>query len=665
MGFRLSSAIAGFATRTSENLDELQTKADDIAKTAAARYANEALQVRKERMKSRQEYLEAATNLKNNYGLSNNQIEVILSGGVANKDLFIERMKDIEDEAYSSAKASGQDMSTYKFDNVAALGRIFTGEAQGDGRAIMEQAKLFASKRSPFASPDMQSLGDSISKSTKTLFGSISPEYGMQQFEAQVKAQAGELPTAYDATTGFGDTGLTARLQGLSMQEKRAIETHELTKKTTQLTNEQLEKNNAWISLLKEAELEKLNLGNELFEVQIENAELQNTNLGYKNSMLNDQLTDWRDWGQDLNKSTKEAELNKIMTDILYSKDTSPAQVLGGLLKERQRIESGALDKSFQTPEDKKAAIEQLTTQITRTQAIMTTMYEAQQSSGQDLTGIRTMSAYHESFKLDAYEEVGIKKIPGTETLVLFKDGNQFESGSKEYKNAKKQAEKIAGDKFKFMFVPEGVAMNDAAASIARGIDTEVETVDKTNKVLEKVSQLPIEETITLGVNADDFLNTPEGKVKLLQRLKKIYADTSVEMPSNEDLAKMINDAVVEGTTKSNNETENLLNLFSDKTVDESEVTEQKTFSREQMEAGEFFNLATNVIGKLNKNNKSIVNKYINPKTPEEREQAKEELLKIMQKTSSAGGPINLFAEPLTLDQAKSILPYLFLDKKK
>ena len=83
------------------------------------------------------------------------------------------------------------------------------------------------------------------------------------------------------------------------------------------------------------------------------------------------------------------------------------------------------------------------------------------------------------------------------------------------------------------------------------------------------------------------------------------------------------------------------------------------------MEAGEFFNLATNVIGKLNKNNKSIVNKYINPKTPEEREQAKEELLKIMQKTSSAGGPINLFAEPLTLDQAKSILPYLFLDKKK
>ena len=111
MGFRLSSAIAGFATRTSENLDELQTKADDIAKTAAARYANEALQVRKERMKSRQDYLEAATFLKNNYGLSNNQVEVVLSGGIANKDLFVERMKDVEDAAFTAAKANGEDMS--------------------------------------------------------------------------------------------------------------------------------------------------------------------------------------------------------------------------------------------------------------------------------------------------------------------------------------------------------------------------------------------------------------------------------------------------------------------------------------------------------------------------------------------------------------------------
>ena len=52
MGFRLSSAISGFATKTSENLTALQDKADEISKTAAARYAEEAKEVRKERMKT-------------------------------------------------------------------------------------------------------------------------------------------------------------------------------------------------------------------------------------------------------------------------------------------------------------------------------------------------------------------------------------------------------------------------------------------------------------------------------------------------------------------------------------------------------------------------------------------------------------------------------------
>ena len=125
MGFRLSSAIAGFATRTSENLDELQNKADDIAKTAAARYADEAIQVRKERMKSRQEYLDAATMLQNNFNLSNNQVESILSGGVANKDLFIQKMKDIEDQQFAAGKSTGQDMNTWKFNNNAAISEIF------------------------------------------------------------------------------------------------------------------------------------------------------------------------------------------------------------------------------------------------------------------------------------------------------------------------------------------------------------------------------------------------------------------------------------------------------------------------------------------------------------------------------------------------------------
>ena len=647
MGFRLSSAIAGFATRTSENLDELQTKADDIAKTAAARYANEALQVRKERMKSRQEYLEAATNLKNNYGLSNNQIEVILSGGVANKDLFIERMKDIEDEAYSNAKASGQDMSKYKFDNIAALGQIFTGEEQGDGRAIMEQAKLFASKRSPFASPDMQSLGDSISKSTKTLFGSISPEYGMQQFEAQVKAQAGELPTAYDATTGFGDTGLTARLQGLSMQEKREIQKFDAQIKTTNLTNEQLEKNNAWIDVLKKGELEKLNLGNKLFEVQIESADLDNIRKGWENSMLNDKLTDWRDWGRELDKNTKKASLNQIITETLNAKDASPTNVLGGLLKERSRIESGALDKTFKTSEDKKAAIEQLTTQITRTQAIITTMYEAQKSGGKDLYGIQTMTTYHESFKADAYEEVGITTVGQVNMLTM--GGKTYPSTSQEYKAAKLKAEKIAGDKFKFMFVPEGVAMNDAAASIARSIDEGVVTTEKTNDNLKILAELPLADNIMSGVTSEKFINNQDGKVALFKKLKEIYKDSEVELPSNEDLAKMINDAIAE-KDKISPEEQEVINLFKEtdttETVDLDINTLDKNDLNLMLEMSSWYSSKTN-----------FVNRYKNATSPELKDAAKEALIKNMQRPALEGG------YGISEEQAQRLAPFV-LDYK-
>ena len=92
------------------------------------------------------------------------------------------------------------------------------------------------------------------------------------------------------------------------------------------------------------AELENLNLGNKLLGVKIDNADLENIKLGYETSMLNDKLTDWRDWGKDLNKKQKEAELANIIAQTINSGETSPTNVLGGLLKERSRIESGKLD---------------------------------------------------------------------------------------------------------------------------------------------------------------------------------------------------------------------------------------------------------------------------------------------------------------------------------
>ena len=88
MGFRLASAIGGFAKRTSQNLDALQAKADDITKTAAKTFAEEANAVRKARISSRGTYSKIARRLASNYNLNNAQVYSLLAGGLEQADLF-------------------------------------------------------------------------------------------------------------------------------------------------------------------------------------------------------------------------------------------------------------------------------------------------------------------------------------------------------------------------------------------------------------------------------------------------------------------------------------------------------------------------------------------------------------------------------------------------
>ena len=207
MGFRLSSAIAGFATRTSENIDELQTKADDMAKTAAARYAQEALQVRKERMKSIKDYSKKAKVL-SNYGLNNAQIETLLSGGIEQADKFESAITFAQQRAELEGKS---------FDMTNTINTIFGDRdldvsVEGSGRTIAEQAQLFAQGESPFIGADAETIGQQVSDATKTLFApkGIGAEYTQAQFQAQAQAAGGEAPKTMQTDSAFGiDTGYT------------------------------------------------------------------------------------------------------------------------------------------------------------------------------------------------------------------------------------------------------------------------------------------------------------------------------------------------------------------------------------------------------------------------------------------------------------------------
>jgi len=199
------------------------------------------------------------------------------------------------------------------------------------------------------------------------------------------------------------------------------------------------------------------------------------------------------------------------------------------------------------------------------------------------------------------------------------------------------------------MFVPEGVAMNDAAASIARSIDEGVVTTEKTNDNLKILAELPLADNIMSGVTSEKFINNQDGKVALFKKLKEIYKDSEVELPSNEDLAKMINDAIAE-KDKISPEEQEVINLFKEtdttETVDLDINTLDKNDLNLMLEMSSWYSSKTN-----------FVNRYKNATSPELKDAAKEALIKNMQRPALEGG------YGISEEQAQRLAPFV-LDYK-
>ena len=379
MGFRLSSAIAGFATRTSENLTALQDKADEITKTAAATYAQEALEVRKERMKSRKEYLSAAEDL-SGYGLNNNQIETILKGGVKNVDLFTQTLKDAE----AKATELGQE-----FDRGVAISAMFAGEEKDDGRAVIKQAELYAQRLNPIMQPDTDAIGQSAAEATKTLFGSVDKKYTVSQFNAQMKALGGKTPITYDENSGYGQTGLSHNLGGLGYQEALAFKNQTLqNKKLLGDINQQVGEQE-YLKLLRPLDLkrtrklltgldttEKLNQAN-LQKTGYENTKLKRENAQYFNNLRNKKEID------ELTLKTAKIQLKQITKD-LYSPQVNPSEVWGSLLAQKNSIINGEM--TFESEDVKNTTLKALDEQITYAAVQTEAYYDYQKGDDKDFS---------------------------------------------------------------------------------------------------------------------------------------------------------------------------------------------------------------------------------------------------------------------------------------
>ena len=206
MGFRLASAIGGFARRTSQNLDALQAKADDITKTAAKTFAEEANAVRKARISSRGSYSKIARRLASNYNLNNAQIYSLLAGGLEQADLFqntVEQAKLMHDSDPAN-KGKEFDMANFVQTQIFKQTKDFDATKLSKF-SIADQADAYAMSVAPMINNDFGSIAEGVQKATTTaLFGGQAADVTQASFDAEFNALTGGQPIPQKAKMDFG-----------------------------------------------------------------------------------------------------------------------------------------------------------------------------------------------------------------------------------------------------------------------------------------------------------------------------------------------------------------------------------------------------------------------------------------------------------------------------
>ena len=232
MAFRLQSAIAGAAKKATENLDELDKEYRESIRNTAANLAKEAATIRKQRMAAVTDYNRRARKLRNNYDLSDAQIQTLLSGGVEEYDNFEKTITAGE----TAAKLRDPEAT---FDAKTFAQKLFimpeTG-VTGDILSIAEQAERYAAQTTP-AALDVQTLASGIAAGTKTAITGIGTEDVAQRLR---EAAGTTLPTDYTGPAA-GDTGIRMqRLGGLSPTDLIAAQQAAAELAKTEATTESL-----------------------------------------------------------------------------------------------------------------------------------------------------------------------------------------------------------------------------------------------------------------------------------------------------------------------------------------------------------------------------------------------------------------------------------------
>ena len=288
LGLNMKSLVAGAAKRGSERLKALETETKDLIKTKAEKLRAEMEATRKQRTSDLKNYQSKARQLRKS-GLSNSQIETVLSGGV--------------DEGYADfTKAMQNAANAHLFKNktidgfnekVAAqsLFNVTRKEGATSIGDIDKQAQAYSFERNPYTGQTYEEAANDISKTLgKGILGNSPTSYIVNELNARKGRDDLKRDDEDVDYSDFGDTGIgfssfqptaqalvefnkiMAQTKGIEATAAGTIAGTELTKAQTKqfkelapLKQQQLEQN----ILLQQNQNSQLKIANDLAKEQL------------------------------------------------------------------------------------------------------------------------------------------------------------------------------------------------------------------------------------------------------------------------------------------------------------------------------------------------------------------------------------------------------------
>lgn len=228
MAFRLQSAIAGAGKKLSEKMTAFDENYAETLKNTASNLAQEAANIRKERMIAVRDYKSKGQILMDDYGLSEAQVASLLQGGTDRYDKFLADVESGAMQHVRSGATTDFDQSDYIQNTLFSTQATQEGGTQPTYMSLDEQAALYGK----LAVPSTIDMGGQVASVV------AGTQRGIFKMDADtVRSALGDVATGAERYEGpgFTPTGVSYTSPALSAAQQIAFETAVAQKEKTEV----------------------------------------------------------------------------------------------------------------------------------------------------------------------------------------------------------------------------------------------------------------------------------------------------------------------------------------------------------------------------------------------------------------------------------------------